>query len=236
MNRGAFMIVFSAIIFIYLMKLETIKMNNLLKGIGIIAFVLYMFGVVGNIRQEQSKDDKEYLLRIGGASDSFIESGVPAEFYWSYIYIISPVGNLQNLINEKEDSFDAGKIGQFLSTELFPDFISKRLVSLLGYQEIIDRGESSNYFVTPILNAPTVYFSSFFLLGTTGLIVMFIVILISALFYPLLVSGSSNYHLSSIAMLNSIILLSTFNNMWYATGTILLWPVIFSFVSRLKLK
>lgn len=236
LNRGAFMIVFSAMIFLFLMRLKSISFIAILKPFLVLGIVLYFFGVVGNVRQEQTKDDKEYLLRVAGATDGFIDSGVPYEFYWSYIYLISPMGNLQNLVVMKEDTFDVNNVGLFTTTQLFPDFISKRMSSLLGYGDILENNESAAYFVTPLLNAPTVYFVSYFLLGTIGLVLMYLALMFSALVYPYLIKRESKYYATSIASLNALILLSTFNNMWYAVGTILLWPIIFDFIGRLKIR
>ncbi|UPZ16063.1 O-antigen polymerase [Flavobacterium humidisoli] len=235
MNRGAFMIVFSAFVFLYLIRLKKINFISVFRSLGIVLLVLYLFGVVGNIRAEQTKDDKEYLLRVAGATDSFLDSGVPVEFYWSYIYIISPMGNLQNIILEKEDHFEISNIGIFATTQLFPDFISKRLVAIFGYEDEIEAFDPSYYLVTPLLNAPTVYYGSYLALGSFGLIFMYVVIMISSLVYPLLIKKDSKYYLTALASLNSIILLATFNNMWYAVGTILLWPIIFSVADRIKL-
>ncbi|QXU41677.1 O-antigen polymerase [Pedobacter sp. D749] len=236
LNRGAFMIVFSAMIFLFLMKLKSISLVKIVKPFLVLGIVLYFFGVIGNVRQEQTKEDKEYLLKVAGATDRFLTSGVPGEFYWSYIYLISPMGNLQNLINLKDSSFNIDNIGIFSTTQLFPDFISKRLVGLLGYTDRLENGGGSEYLVTALLNATTVYYAGYYLLGSSGLIFMFFAMMISALIYPLLIKRDSQYYLTAIASLNSIILLSTFNNMWYATGTILLWPIIFSLIGRLKLR
>ncbi|MBF4492902.1 oligosaccharide repeat unit polymerase [Flavobacterium sp. MR2016-29] len=236
LNRGAFMIVFSAMIFLFLMRMKSINLKTILLPIVTLLIVLYFFGVIGNIRQEQTKDDKEYLLRVAGATDSFINSDVPSEFYWSYIYLISPLGNLQNLTDEKEDEFNINNVGIFASTQLFPDFMSKRLVSIFGYDEISLRANFSYYFVTPLLNAPTVFFVAYFLLGSTGMLIMYVMMMLSAFIYPYLVKRNSNYYLAAIASLNSILLLSTFNNMWYATGTVLLWPIIFCQIERIKFR
>jgi hypothetical protein len=236
MNRGAIMIIFSAMIFLFLMRLKSINIKSIIMPFVILGSVLYFFGVIGNVRQQESKDDKEILLRVSGASDSFINSGVPSEFYWSYIYLISPMGNLQNLVVEKQDEFDINNIGLFATTQLFPDFLSKRLVSMCGYDDEATKENSSYYLVVNALNAPTFYYLPYFLLGTVGLILIYLFIMFNAFVYPYFINKNSKYYLTSIASLNSIILLSTFNNMWYAVGTILIWPIIFSVIDKVKFK
>ena len=124
---------------IYLAKTKSINIKNILKSAAILGIVLYFFGVIGNIRQTQTKTEKTYFLRIAGATDKFLESGVPQEFYWSYIYLISPIGNLQNIVDHKADVFDTKNIGFFTATELLPDFISKRVSSIFDYDEIIKK-------------------------------------------------------------------------------------------------
>lgn len=236
MNRGAFMIVFSAMIFLFIMRMKAINLKTIIMPFVVLGIVLYFFGVVGNIRAEQTKEDKEYLLRVAGATDKFIKSGVPVEFYWSYIYIISPIGNLQNLMIQKKDVFEIDNVGVFTITQLFPDFISKRLSAFFLDEKNLENVDGSGYFVTPLLNAPTVYFGAYVLLGSVGLVVMFFVIMFSTIIYPYLIKKNSKYYSMSIASLNAIILLSIFNNMWFNVGTVLLWPIIFSAVERLKLK
>lgn len=63
MNRGAFMIVFTAIIFIYLAKTKSINIKNILKSAAILGIVLYFFGVIGNIRQTQTKNRKNLFFK-----------------------------------------------------------------------------------------------------------------------------------------------------------------------------
>ena len=235
MNRGAFMIVFTAIIFIYLAKTKSINIKNILKSAAILGIVLYFFGVIGNIRQTQTKTEKTYVLRIAGATDKFLESGVPQEFYWSYIYLISPIGNLQNIVDHKADVFDTKNIGFFTATELLPDFISKRVSSIFDYDEIINKDLGSRYLVTINLNAPTVYYNSYLNLGSAGMYIMYFIMMMAAVFYPKILNRINNpYYLSAVAALNSILFLSMFNNMWFNIGTVLLWPIILDVFRRLR--
>jgi glycosyltransferase involved in cell wall biosynthesis len=214
---------------------KSINIKNILKSAAILGIVLYFFGVIGNIRQTQTKTEKTYVLRIAGATDKFLESGVPQEFYWSYIYLISPIGNLQNIVDHKADIFDTKNIGFFTATELLPDFISKRVSSIFDYDEIINKDLGSRYLVTINLNAPTVYYNSYLNLGSAGMYIMYFIMMMAAVFYPKILNRINNpYYLSAVASLNSILFLSMFNNMWFNIGTVLLWPIILDVFRRLR--
>ncbi len=236
MNRGAFMVIFCALIFIFLMRLPKLNIKKIFFTTLMIISVLYMFGVMGNIRQQQTKEEKEYLLRVGGATNSFINSPIPSEFYWSYIYIASPIGNLQNIINNKSDKFEEENLGIFTVSQLFPDFISNRLVDINDYKIKAKTSDAFNYLVTPLLNAPTTYYMPYYFLGIVGMIIMYLCLTLASFVYPLLIKNNSPFYIASIAALNSIILLSTFNNMWFNIGTVLIWPLVLNFFSRLNFK
>lgn len=231
-NRGAIIIIIFACFIIYLMKLQRLR----LKRIGLIVFsviaVIYAFGIIGNLRFSASKEDKEYILRIGGASDGFIQGNVPFEYYWGYLYVATPIGNLQNIIDKKESHFAVGNVSTFVASELFPDFISKRMVAMLGLEDFSD--DANKYLVIEALNAPTVYYRSYYLLGWTGAAVMFLYSIGIMLFYPYLIPKSSKYFITGWACLIAIVLLNIFSNMWYATGTILMWPLIANISTKVK--
>jgi hypothetical protein len=231
-NRGAIIIIIFACFVIYLMKLQRLR----LKKIGLIIFsiivVIYAFGIIGNLRYSASKEDKEYILRIGGASDEFIQGDVPFEYYWGYLYIATPIGNLQNIVNKKESHFVAGNVSKFIASELFPDFISKRLVTTLGVEDFSD--DANKYLVIEALNAPTVYYRPYYLMGWTGAVLMFLYSIGIMLFYPYLIPKSSKYYITGWASLIVIVLLNVFSNMWYATGTILIWPLLANLSTKIR--
>lgn len=64
--------------------------------------VIYLFGLLGNYRQELSGDFFEgYIVSIGGANESGEKLG--SVFYWTWLYISSPVYNLIYNINNYYD-------------------------------------------------------------------------------------------------------------------------------------
>ena len=194
--------------------------------------VLFLFGQLGNVRNELSADNKEYILSLGGATDEFISGNVPFEYYWGYLYIASPLGNLDNLVNNYNPKFDVHKVPN-LMFEFTPDFISNRLRQIFNDGEIED---ISNYLVVESLNAPTVYFRSYFLLGWGGMWSMYFFSMFSSICYLFILPTSGKYYLTGLGILSSIIILNTFGNMWISSGTVLIWPLIFSLFDKIKIK
>jgi hypothetical protein len=232
LNRGAIMITLCACLVLYLMKLYIFKITKMIKIVLGILVVLFLFGQLGNMRNELSADSKEYILSLGGATDEFIDGNVPFEYYWGYLYIASPIGNLDNLVNNYDPSFEITKLPMIMF-EFTPDFISNRLRDTFNKGEVED---ISSYLVVESLNATTVYFRSYFLLGWTGIWLMFFFSMFSVFFYLFILPTSGQYYLTGLAILTAIIILNTFGNMWITTGTVLIWPLIFSFFDRVKIK
>lgn len=232
LNRGAIMITLIACLIIYLMKQYIVRIYKIIKiALGILV-VLYLFGQVGNMRNELSADNKEYILSLGGATDEFIYGNVPFEYYWGYLYIASPLGNLDNLVSNYDPKFDIHNVPN-LMFEFTPDFISNRLRIMFNNGEIED---ISNYLVVESLNAPTVYFRSYFLLGWIGIWSMFFFSMFSVICYLFILPTSGKYYLTGLGILTSIIILNTFGNMWVSSGTVLIWPLMFSLFDKIKFK
>jgi hypothetical protein len=235
LNRGAFVLTLIPAFFIYLMKNRHLKLKTVLTVPLTILAVIYLFGVVGNIRYSASQEDKQFILRIGGASDKFIESSIPGEYYWGYLYIATPVGNFQNIVTAHDSEFKPGNLPYFACTEPLPDFLSKRVLSIFGISEKAGEG-ADNYLVIEALNAPTVYFRSYFLLGWTGVWLMYLHFVLVSLFYPFVLKQDSKYYVTGWCCLLTIVFLNIFSNMWQAAGTVLLWPLLLGAVEKVRFR
>ncbi|ATP57994.1 hypothetical protein CPT03_16740 [Pedobacter ginsengisoli] len=235
-NRGAVVIILIASLFIYLMEIGKVGIKKVLTIVLSLFLLIYFFGIIGNIRYKASKEDKAYILRIGGASEEFIRSNIPPEYYWGYLYIATPIGNMQNIVNQRNEQFNPGNIPYFVGTELLPDFISKRVVSLFSLDKNRGADRAEDFYVIRILNAPTVYFRSYYLLGWFGVWSMYIYSALIMLFYSFAISKSSKYYITGWACLATIILLNIFSNMWATAGTILFWPILATLISKIKFR
>ncbi|MCB5935978.1 oligosaccharide repeat unit polymerase [Caldibacillus thermoamylovorans] len=240
MNRGMLIIILMSIISVYLIKYERKLTFNRIAGVtAILLIALYLFGVLGNIRVNNSYQtntsllDSNLFLEIGGATDEFKKSVIPKEFFWGYIYLTSPLANLQKTIDEFEHTEDVGikNSFDFATTQLLPDFISKRLVPIFN----IDVPNPIQ--ITPELNVSTALAAPYTTIGWVGISLFILVIFVFAYFYILFLKKyNSEYFIAGVAIMNSIFLFNIFSNMFSFTGLSfqLVYPVIFTILDRLK--
>lgn len=241
MNRGMLILILMSCVFVYLIKYQQNITFKKVVSLSIIAVLfLYLFGIVGNVRVNNSYQtdtsllDNSLFLQIGGATEEFKESIVPKEFFWAYIYIASPLANLQENIGDYEHEGDITVADSLLfgSTQLLPDFISKRVIAYYEAEK------PSVLLITPELNVATAFAEPFAILGWVGISVFTIVIFIFAFFYILfLKSLKSEYFVIGVAILNTIFVFNTFSNMFSFSGLSfqLVYPILFSFLKMKSL-
>ncbi|WP_462410958.1 O-antigen polymerase [Neobacillus sp. Marseille-QA0830] len=233
LNRGMLLIILMSCVFIYLIKYQSKITFKQITGLAILMIlVLYLFGVVGNIRVNNSYHtntsltDNSLFLQIGGATDEFKESIIPKEFFWAYIYLASPLANLEKTIDNFEFESDVSLYNSFVftTTQLLPDFISKRIVPL--YNMVIP----DDVQITPELNVSTAFAQPYVILGWVGITFYTLFAFFFAFFYILLLKKlNSDFILIGVVLMNSIFVFTTFNNMFAFTGLSfqLVYPVPF---------
>lgn len=162
LERSSIMYIFIGSIFLFFISQKRIFIKKII-GLGVLSlFILYMFGYLGNMRS--TLGDPEVIPRMSGATDKFMDSRIPKEYYWSYLYIASPVANLQNNINLETNVVP--NYAGFLVFEMIPDFAAKRLADLFSvapreFQQIL-----------PWLNVGTIYALPFSYLSWAGVLII----------------------------------------------------------------
>jgi hypothetical protein len=137
--------------------------------------------------------------------------------------VSSPLANLQNTINESPPAREEWM--PFINYELLPDFISKRTGNLL----MVDKRYPVR--VEGWLTASTFYSGSYVYLGWSGIVVMYLFFLITTFLYPFILK-KDKYYVTGLAILNTLVLYNTFDNMYAFTGLCfqLIYPVLFSYI------
>ena len=224
LSRSILMLGLLTSIFIYIHYSEELLIKNQIK-LALLAIVsLYLFGVLGNLRS-----GGDYIYEQSQATEEFMESSMPKEFYWTYLYAASPLANFQNTVDRKE--VEEKDFGGFIFYENLPQIISKNFGGLLSiYKRDLVR-------ITPWLTVGTTYAKSYSYLQWWGPYLLFLFNLCIYLFIIFfLVPTRSSYHVTTISVLSVIILLNIFTNMLIVTGISfqIIYCILFSFFERKK--
>ena len=219
--------------FLYLFTLEIIPFRKLILLIPVLFIVLYLFGVAGN-KRSASEDNGSYnpdiFLETGRATEGFRESFVPKEYFWSYIYISSPLANLQMNINHHTvPPISIRRILEYINNEFLFESISKRINAMAG----INR--QKDIIIKHPFNVSTVYSTSYTYIGWPGMITMAGFILVLPLLYFKLLSPNNSYSLTAYAILCTMYLFFIYDNTirLMGWGFLLVYPISFPFVDRL---
>ncbi|MBU3091664.1 oligosaccharide repeat unit polymerase [Clostridium sp. CF011] len=240
-SRGMFMNIFLGCFFVTLLKVD-LNLNfykkNITKFIILFLAMFYFFGVFGNYRnntlnKSEEKFSSNYILEVGEASQRFKKSIIPKPFFWAYIYISSPLANLQLNIDKTSPQINTNNLMKFVGNEIVPDFLSKRFFSKTDVRE-----ENAVLLIKPELTVGSFYLGAFHYLGWAGVAILFLYLIGICYFYITLLSKSNMFAITGVAMLCNIVALSTFSNILSFSGMSfqLCYPLIFEGILVFKRK
>jgi hypothetical protein len=173
MLRSSFLFTSVAIGLLYLFSLRKIGKWFFAKITIVLVGLLFFFGLLGEVRETANSAFMHYAKPTKAFTNSF----VPDEFMWPYIYISSPIANLQLNVERRSNM----KVDDFILYSFTPDLISKKTP---GYvKPKIDQ-------VVPWLTVGTQYSVAFRNFGWFGMSLVFFSI--SFLIYVYVILGSNN--------------------------------------------
>lgn len=232
-NRADFLYLLMAMLIIYVMERKVAIFNvkkSVLLAIACL-FIFYIFGVLGNYRSvvafggEYSND---FILSVGQASNNFKDSIIPGEFFWSYLYISSPLANFQHTIDMNNPNVDyllsLRDLISVLGYSVVPDFLSKRLMPWMGYDNV------ETELLVDNLNVCTMYNQSYLFMGYIGCILQFLSLVLFFFLIKFFCRKNTDLQIISNAVLVVMGAFSIFNNMLVFSGWIgqLLFLIIVS--------
>jgi hypothetical protein len=256
-SRGSIMMTLVTMFFLW-MNVKNPRLN--FKWIFIIfisgVFVLYLFGVAGNQRTistianagltdkegnpvykvEPIEDNEipyssDFILNLGNASDVF-RNQIPGEFFWSYLYITSPLSNLQYNINVTDSPFTLDNFYLAVVNETMFDFISKR----------VDANRRGFLRKTPILlleslTVCTTFAGSYATAGWGGMFYVLIFLWLFPVIYIVFIA-KNQLAVIGISVLCTVYFFSIFDNMLVLSGLSgqMFLPIIVMFFQKLKFK
>lgn len=231
-NRGMLLFNLTASASIYLVEKQKLAVREVLGGLVVVMAVLYAFGALGTLRvsrEAKTHYSNSHFLLIGRASDEFRTSIIPSEYFWAYVYLSSPIANLQTNINRtSEMNVTSENIFDWFNNEIMPDFLSKRINQAWSITP------KDDHRIPGPFNATSVFSKSFSYLGWTGLILMSTVIFLIPVIFFFILPKSSPFFLTGLGILNTMFIFMVFDNTIRFTGLSfqLVYPILFHLVSR----
>ena len=205
---------------------DTGKKKGLIKKLSIVLFIiiiLYGFGVMGNFRYGSSWkwNDTSMIETLGKMNEKY-PNYVPKQFFWSYLYLVSPLVNLNANIEYYNNSIPS--ISNYLN-EFIPEYVRNKV----GYSKDVV------YLPVTSLNASTSYVRSYKYMGYFGMYFMFLIyMVISTFILNIGYKKNQNFHMVNCFSISYIILFTFFENtLTYSTTSIIL---IISFIMSFKYK
>lgn len=226
-NRGMLVISLVNFAIMFFMFKSKIKLKTVCYLGAICLVVFYYFGKLGNYRMVK-KDSSQYMLKVGEATENFKTSKIPKEFFWTYVYSAAPLANFQKTVNENSE-FNY-KVINFLSYELLPDFISKRITNPLGIvKERPDR-------IASFLTVGTLYSSGYKYIGWIGPIIMYFYLVLIIAFFWLFLKKNNTFYVTGFSILGTFVFFNIFSNMIYFSGISfqLIYPIIYQLITKKK--
>jgi len=236
MNRGMLLTNLSTLFFIYIFTKESIKNILTLKRVSMllitIIILFFLFGAIGTMRVSREIKrlyDRSLVYEVGNATPSFQKSIIPSEFFWSYIYITSPLANLQYNISNTQPELTGENFLLLINNEVLPDALSKRLTATFNLLE------KPNYQIAENLNASTVFSGSFTYWGWPGMLFMLSLILVIPFLFRFPGLAESPLLITTLAMVNTLYLFLIFDNMISFIGFSfqLIYPVLGSLLNKI---
>lgn len=216
--------VFFACLFVFLLSIKSLSVRKILYCIGGVGIALYLFSVIGSTRIKDD-EDSTIFTSFTRPSENFEALHISNMFLWPYMYIASPLGNLQICI---EDYTPENSFSGFILNCICPDFIAKH---------ILDESGKELPQISPVFNVSTMYSMAYAKMGFLGMFMLYFAQAIYVYVIFLYSRPSTNpYYTATVSLLCSVIILNIFSNMWVfsAISFPIIWGPICYYLSRVK--
>jgi hypothetical protein len=220
-------IVTSSIFLLFTYK-KSISLFVILVAIICLPVLSYCFGAYGNVRSNLSKS---FVINGLGASEKFINYDISHNHYMTYLYISSPLANLQENIDKGNRAVENTDFKEFLFYSLIPESFTLRL------EKRLELSPPVCYLITPELIAGSFLMVAFYTLGWTGMIIMFLYLLLFILVSLVLIRKWGTFSSVTISLLSAAVSMLIFSNFLNRMDVILMlfvYPVLFHFIYTMR--
>jgi hypothetical protein len=210
--------------FLFILNKRKISLLIILVCIISIPLFSYCFGLYGNVR---SKLTKSIVLNDLGASNSFKISQISHNHYMTYLYVSSPLANLQKNIDKGNGFFNKADFKDFFFYCVVPGSFTKRLEKPLNLTPPVCN------LIIPELIVGSFFMVSYCTLGWCGMVVMLLFLFVFILLCLFILNKWNSFSITTFSLLSTTIALLIFSNFLNRLDVILMlfiYPVLFHFI------
>lgn len=223
-RRSTIVWIITSLSFLFLLYKRKINLLVIISGIISIIFFSYLFGLYGNVRSNLTE---EMVLNNLGASETFKNSGINYNHYMTYLYVSSPLANLQENINGGNGFFNNRDVKDLFFYCLMPVSLTMRLEKQLNLTP------PKCSLITPELIVGSFFMISFYTMGWPGMIIMLIFLFVFIVLCLFIIKNWDTFRVTTFAILSTTVCLLIFSNFMNRLDVILMlffYPVMFHFI------
>lgn len=188
----------------------------------LVAFALFVFGAIGNVRYGIWDWNDSSMISAVGAMNSNYPEWLPKEYFWIYIYLVSPIVNLFNNIQYVTPDYSI----LYLLAQFIPSSISSRL-GFVPNQEFL---------IQPSLTVGTAFVQPYLAMGYIGMYCYFFVIMLAVFFVLTCTSPKQSCAFAIREAMIYYLVLMIFDNpsTYLTTGYLLIIAIVYCVVSMIR--
>jgi hypothetical protein len=223
-RRSTIVWIITSSAFLFLFKNQNVRLLFIIIAFLLIPVFSYTFGLYGKVRSNLTES---YIINSLGASDTFKKSGISSNHYMTYLYVSSPLANLQKNIDEGEGFTNRNDIKSFLFYCMIPESLTTRLENLLHLTPPVCN------LITPHLIVGSFFMVSFYTMGWIGMIIMLLFLFAVIILCLSLIKKWDTFSIPTFSILTTAVSLLIFSNFLNRLDVIMMlfiYPILFHFV------
>lgn len=225
-RRSSILWILTSVTIVYILYRKSVSFLFMALFLISIPVFSYFFGLYGKIR---SNLNESVVLNELGASQDFKESSISFNHYMTYLYVSSPLANLQENINRSEGLANRGDIEDFIFYCLVPESVTMRL------EKKLNLSAPAYNLITPALMVGTYLMVSFYTLGWEGMIILLIYLFILINLCYFLIRKWKTFSITAYSLLCTTVVLLIFSNFLNHLDVLMMlfvYPFLFHFIYK----
>ena len=223
-RRSTIVWILASSIFLLIFSFKSVRITTILIGLLCVPLLSFGFGLYGNYRSNLSKS---FIIEDLKASDLFKKTGINHNHYVSYIYLTSPIANLQKNIDEGEGFLNKADGSSFILYSLLPESFTLRI------DKMFSSTPPTCNLIHPQLIVGSFLMVSFCTIGWAGMIIMLLILFIFISLGLFLSERSGPFRITSLCIITTTVSLLVFANFLNRLDVIMMvfvYPLFFHYL------